>query len=249
MEGYIYVMSNKAFSENIFKIGKSSRHPNLGRKSELFTTGVPDEFIVEYWAKVSDYSAAELSLHKKFSSYRYSNNREFFVINLGELLHYAKQTLSSKISEEEFSEDAEKAFMNIAKTGLIKKYYEDGEIREVTRFFSYPEDFFVTQYFKGGRVKSTMQYYKGKLNGPFCKWRGDGQIAQKGLMFGGQRQGEWQWGQGKRYFDLGLPVLMWESKESSGEVVKKFQGKPKDGMEIYESRNIEARMFKILLDD
>ena len=100
-----------------------------------------------------------------------------------------------------------------------------------------------------GRVKSAMQYYKGKLNGPFCKWRGDGQIAQKGLMLKGQRQGEWQWGQGKKYFDLGLPVLMWESKESSGEIVKKFQGKPKEGMEIYESRNIEARKFKILLDD
>jgi len=248
MDGYIYVMSNKAFSGNIFKIGKSSRHPNLGRKRELFTTGVPDEFKVEYWAKTSDHSAAERTLHKKFADYRYSNNREFFVISLGELLHYAKQALGSMISEEEFSDDAEQAFMNIATTGLIRKYYESGEIKESTEFSSYPQDFFVTHYFKDGIVKSTMQYINGQLNGPFCKWKGDGRLAHKGYMLKGQRQGEWQWDQGRRYFDMGWPVLMWESKDSFGETVKKFQGKPEDGMENYEKRNIEAKNFKFLLD-
>jgi len=243
IDGYIYVMSNDAFAREMVKVGKSSRHPNLGRKSELFTTGVPGEFDLEYWAKVPDCSRAETKLHNKLAHYRYSSRREFFVVALGELIHSIKETLGKAISEEGFSDKSEKAFMQIASEGVIKKYWDNGEVREMTEFSHYPDDFVVTEYSKAGQIKVVMRYVGGKLNGERCKWNGKGDLIQKGYMLMGQRQGEWYWKRGKRFFDKGMPVLMWESFSATGELVQKFQGKPKEGIEAYKKRNLEAINF------
>ena len=148
MKGYIYVMSNKAFSKDLLKVGKSTRHPSSGRRNELFTTGVPSEFELQYWAYVTNCSDAEIKLHKKFADYRYSRRREFFVMPLSELLHTIKQTLGQKILEEGFSANAEHEFMRIAAAGVLKRYWDDGEVKELTVFTAYPDNYSITRYFK-----------------------------------------------------------------------------------------------------
>lgn len=86
MVGFIYIMSNPSFIQGRYKIGKSDRDPEEYRKIELATTGVPQPFVVEYWALVEDHHSLELRLHQKFSSFRVSSQREFFDVSVSEII-------------------------------------------------------------------------------------------------------------------------------------------------------------------
>lgn len=70
MLGFIYIMSNPSHS-GLLKIGQMSKDP-LVRRKELSTTGVPEEFVIEYQALVSDYRRQEKLIHQKLSKVRYS---------------------------------------------------------------------------------------------------------------------------------------------------------------------------------
>ena len=50
MLGFIYIMSNPAHP-GLLKIGQTSKDP-LVRRKDLSTTGVPEEFVIEYQALV-----------------------------------------------------------------------------------------------------------------------------------------------------------------------------------------------------
>lgn len=76
-KGYIYVASNPAFRENIYKIGRTDRTPHE-RMDELYTTGVPEPFKLLGWVQVSDSRAVERELHIRYDRYRIRQNREFF---------------------------------------------------------------------------------------------------------------------------------------------------------------------------
>ncbi|MDG1097665.1 MAG: GIY-YIG nuclease family protein, partial [Methylophilaceae bacterium] len=75
--GYIYVMSNPSFRNNLLKIGQSSKNPFEFRKNELFTTGVPLPFSVEYYASIQDFARVERNIHKRLQEWRVNKNREF----------------------------------------------------------------------------------------------------------------------------------------------------------------------------
>jgi hypothetical protein len=77
MAGYIYILSNPSFPDRI-KIGRSERDPVKFRVAELYTTGVPDEFVVEYYALVENYDVVELKCHQLLKQFRPNKNREFF---------------------------------------------------------------------------------------------------------------------------------------------------------------------------
>lgn len=78
MSGFIYVMSNKAVPMAV-KIGMTTKHPSQ-RANELFTTGVPFPFKVEFAMWVDDPQEAEKATHEHFSAYRVSDSREFFEV-------------------------------------------------------------------------------------------------------------------------------------------------------------------------
>lgn len=98
MLGYVYVMSNKAMP-GLYKIGCTARHPSE-RASDLYTTGVPSPFIVEYCILIDNYSNIEKIVHNTLSSYNF--NKEFFKCDLSKCILTIKQVASrySKYSEE-----------------------------------------------------------------------------------------------------------------------------------------------------
>ena len=55
MNGFIYIMSNPVFKDGRIKIGKSKSDPSSWRLNELYTTGVPEPFKVEYSAFTENY--------------------------------------------------------------------------------------------------------------------------------------------------------------------------------------------------
>lgn len=77
MAGFVYVLSNPAFP-HLIKIGKSQRDPVNFRSAELYTTGVPYQFVVEYYAFVENFDFVEAECHKLLEKFRPNKSREFF---------------------------------------------------------------------------------------------------------------------------------------------------------------------------
>ncbi|MBD5416304.1 MAG: hypothetical protein HDR50_01180 [Desulfovibrio sp.] len=71
-------MSNEAML-GIYKIGCTSRTP-WKRAEELYTTGVPKTFIIEYCIYIDDYQGLERLTHNRL--YKYNFNKEFFKLDL-----------------------------------------------------------------------------------------------------------------------------------------------------------------------
>lgn len=79
--GIVYVLSNRAMP-GLVKIGMTTRPELDTRLKELYTTGVPVPFDVEYACEVkaSDCNKIEKALHTAFDPQRVNINREFFQI-------------------------------------------------------------------------------------------------------------------------------------------------------------------------
>ena len=80
--GFVYVLTNPVMP-GLCKIGLTAE-PIENRLKQLYTTGVPAPFDCYFLAKVSDMRLVESALHKGLSKLRYSNSREFFLIEPAE---------------------------------------------------------------------------------------------------------------------------------------------------------------------
>lgn len=75
-KGFLYILSNPAFPE-LVKIGFSRKVPTE-RAEELFTTGVPSPFVVEYYCLVDSDPDLELRVHRALGQQRHHEGREYF---------------------------------------------------------------------------------------------------------------------------------------------------------------------------
>ncbi len=64
----------------LVKIGSTSQTDHTTRVSQLYTTGVPVPFDIEYACKVPNHAEVEVALHTAFASQRINPKREFFCI-------------------------------------------------------------------------------------------------------------------------------------------------------------------------
>ena len=80
--GWIYIMRNPAFREQLLKIGKTSRPP-MQRAAELgAATAVPEDFELIYFVHVHDHHEAEKMVHRNLAQYRKSGAKECFDVPL-----------------------------------------------------------------------------------------------------------------------------------------------------------------------
>ena len=98
MLGFIYIMSNPAHP-GLFKIGQTGRDPEIRRKA-LSSTGVPQEFVIEYQALSSDYEELEKKIHRKLSDVRLSKGKEFFKISVPEAINITRDEAGNTIEYE-----------------------------------------------------------------------------------------------------------------------------------------------------
>ena len=101
MSGFIYIMSNPSFIDNLIKIGKSDRDPTLYRKNELETTGVPLPFCVDYYAFVDNPDWLERRIHDELSTFRKSSSREFFSCSIEKAILTIREFSSDSLKYEE----------------------------------------------------------------------------------------------------------------------------------------------------
>jgi predicted transport protein len=81
MEGYIYILFNRAYHNQQLKIGMTTKAPETRADELSRATGVPREFEVLYEQRVSDCARAERLLHERLRKYRSASNREFFNVS------------------------------------------------------------------------------------------------------------------------------------------------------------------------
>ncbi len=111
---YVYVLTNPAMP-GLVKIGLTDADDPTTRAAQLYTTGVPLPFELEYAGQVVDGSLVERELHNAFRDRRVNPKREFFqiepdqVIGLLRLLKaedattYVRNELATAIEPEERS--------------------------------------------------------------------------------------------------------------------------------------------------
>ncbi|WP_259404532.1 GIY-YIG nuclease family protein [Hymenobacter sp. HSC-4F20] len=93
----VYVLTNPAMP-NLVKIGRTSHDDAKTRIDQLYTTGVPVPFTIEYVCKVPNSAEVEKALHLAFAPHRINPKREFFSIEPAQaiailkLLHVADAT-------------------------------------------------------------------------------------------------------------------------------------------------------------
>ncbi len=85
-EGYIYVLFNPSFQRDQFKIGKTTKTPEVRAREISSATGVPRDFEVLYEERVRDCDSAERLVHQRLTKYRTSSSREFFELPLKEVI-------------------------------------------------------------------------------------------------------------------------------------------------------------------
>ena len=98
MIGFIYIASNPLHPDTI-KIGQSSKDPNE-RMKELGTTGVLEEYVLEYRALTQDYVSLEREIHKGLSKLRVRADREFFKIPVPEAIDKIREIAGSRIESD-----------------------------------------------------------------------------------------------------------------------------------------------------
>lgn len=101
MPGFVYILSNPAFP-HLVKIGKSEKDPSRFRAAELYTTGVPQKFIVEYYALVENHHYAEAECHKILDCHRPNKNREFFEYPIPDAIALIRRMTPNRTFEKVF---------------------------------------------------------------------------------------------------------------------------------------------------
>jgi hypothetical protein len=101
MAGFVYIMSNPSFADGRIKIGKSKGDPDEDRKSELNTTGVPEEFRVEYSAYVQNHHDLENKIHRHFQAQRPNKKREFFTCSIMDAISAIQSIAGETLKYEE----------------------------------------------------------------------------------------------------------------------------------------------------
>ncbi|MBI4618705.1 MAG: GIY-YIG nuclease family protein [Desulfobacterales bacterium] len=89
--GWIYVLINPTFQQNLLKIGVTQRTPEERAIEMSRQTGLPTPFSVYFKIEVSKCNIVERIIHDKLAKYRYAANREFFEVSLEEAVSFIKK--------------------------------------------------------------------------------------------------------------------------------------------------------------
>jgi hypothetical protein len=120
VKGWIYILSNESFPE-YYKVGTTTRDPEE-RIQELFTTGVPTPFILEYSCLVESSFDMEQFIHQQLDPYRVNGQREFFECGLRIIISTIKNEIAKRSFEILFEEYGKNGYLSQE----IESYLERG---------------------------------------------------------------------------------------------------------------------------
>jgi hypothetical protein len=95
----VYVLTNPAMP-GLVKIGKTDNTDANSRIGQLYTTGVPVPFTIEYACKVENPDQVEKALHIAFAPQRINPKREFFQIDAAQAIAILRLLNTEDATEE-----------------------------------------------------------------------------------------------------------------------------------------------------
>lgn len=98
-EGWVYILSN-ASMKGMVKIGFSTAGADF-RAKDLFTTGVPTPFKIQYEVRVLNCKELEKLVHQRLKKYRVAANREFFKIDVPAAISLVQECVGARGRDEE----------------------------------------------------------------------------------------------------------------------------------------------------
>jgi hypothetical protein len=117
--GFVYCLSNQSLhtkeGKPLYKIGLADDMKT--RMAELFTTGLPTPFVLEFAKYVPCMWDFEQKLHKHFAKYRFNKNREFFTREIDEIKHVFDTWLPGPFLTK--LEDCEKMKINVLPSDVV----------------------------------------------------------------------------------------------------------------------------------
>lgn len=130
--GYIYCASNSSFP-GLLKIGMTMRAPEE-RVKELFTTGVPTPFKIEFTRYVNNPEEHENNIHTALKNYRVPS-REFFNVSVDQVISVFDKYLPENIpvflsvedvlrSEDVSEEDKKRMITCLHKVRFYAKHFD-----------------------------------------------------------------------------------------------------------------------------
>lgn len=151
MNEYIYILENVSMP-GLVKIGRTDRSVSE-RVNELSShTGVPTGFYVVKEFAVPDSIAAEKTIHQRLSSYRVSDNREFFRLPPEDAVQIVGDILGTSNTQSHRDFDREDQLVVEATDIAIKSGYVLPGMLVGLLKISYEEAEFVIQMLKGRSV-------------------------------------------------------------------------------------------------
>jgi hypothetical protein len=115
--GIVYVLTNSAMP-GLVKIGMTEEEDASTRIGQLYTTGVPLPFEVEYACRVENPAEVEQALHLAFGPQRLNPRREFFSLNPEQPIAFLRllnrPDATAEISEQASGVDAASAAAAVA---------------------------------------------------------------------------------------------------------------------------------------
>jgi hypothetical protein len=99
MPSIVYVLTNPAMP-GLVKIGQTSAEEAAVRLAQLYSTGVPFPFNLEYAAKVNNPGEVENALHRAFAPNRVNPRREFFSIEAEQVIAILKLLHIDEVTSE-----------------------------------------------------------------------------------------------------------------------------------------------------
>lgn len=127
MTQYVYCLSNPNYITDLYKIGFTHNNP-YKRAEELYSTGVPCDFVIEFIIKTTNCKLLEKNIHDALKLYRTNKKREFFKIPMTTLKNILETELNLKLSgmdDYELSEKSDYVLKKSEKLELPKQtHYE-----------------------------------------------------------------------------------------------------------------------------
>jgi hypothetical protein len=102
--GYVYVLSNPMI-RGLLKVGFTCGSVDKRRRELSGATGVPSEFVIEYFQLSEDVEDIESLMHAELESYRIGENREFFKAPISEVISAIQRHARSPAIRFQRSED------------------------------------------------------------------------------------------------------------------------------------------------
>lgn len=157
--GFIYIMSNPVFGDGRIKIGKSKSDPSSFRKDELYSTGVPEPFQLEYFAFVENYDSVELEVHKRLNDNRPNKDREFFTTTIIDAINTIRE-----ISNIKYEEDFSDSYLSSEKVN--ERFYSDNQTLYSREYnILGPGYGFMEWFWSNGQLREKINYKNGKIHG------------------------------------------------------------------------------------